>query len=101
MSEKKMPALPEPDARGQFSGLACIAYTAKTVERIRAEAVEFGRQHERERLEPLRVAVEAHDRMCEKYENGDHEEYTVLVAHLDIARVKAVDAARALLEQTE
>ena len=67
---------------------------------VAREAARYFAERERERLKPLRVAVEAHDRMCEKYENGDHEEFTVLVAHLDIARVKAVDAARTLLENT-
>ena len=65
MSEQKMPALPEPDWREQvYTGNGNYEvfeyHTAETVERIQREAYESGRQHERERLEPLRVAVEAY-----------------------------------------
>lgn len=91
MSEQKMPALPEPDARGPFSGLACIAYTTKAVERIRAEAVEFGRQQERERLEPLRVAVEA---LNAAMSVGSASGYREGIANVE-------REVRTLLEQTE
>ena len=55
MSEQKIPALPDAD---DF-GCGDLYWNQDSVERIQREAYKAGRQHERERLEPLRVAVEA------------------------------------------
>lgn len=80
MGEQKMPALPDAD------DFCCgeLYWNQDSVERIRAEAVEFGRQQERERLEPLRMAVEGY--------MDDPSYYW---------RKLVLEAARTLLEQPE
>lgn len=77
MSEQKMPALPEFTIFGRY-----------VVERIQREAYEAGRQQERERLEPLRVAVEA-------------AKATRYGAPAMLALERVFNTARNLLEQTE
>lgn len=88
MSEQKMPALPEPDeattADYDFPETYYGVYSRELVERIRAEAIEFGRQQERERLEPLRVAMDGY--------RDDPSYYW---------RKLVLEAARNLLEKTE
>lgn len=93
MSEQKMPALPERDFDGP-DGVA--GYYAPAMRQAIREAIEFGRQQERERLEPLRVAVEAERAASEGYVLGD-----VNRADLFKARVAVQKAVRTLLEQTE
>lgn len=99
MSEQKMPALP---LREMWTGDVWDA-----IDRHRRAAYDDGfadgRQQERERLEPLRVAVEALSKADKVvaavvYLGGDAK------VHLRAAAVeteRVLSAARTLLEQTE
>ena len=86
MSEQKMPALPERDFDGP-DGVA--GYYASSVRQAIREAIEYGRQQERERLEPLRGALEAADGVA------------LSCDHRLLLNAAVFSTARTLLEQTE
>lgn len=95
MSEQKMPAFYS-NTHGHLPVVSI--FTAEEIERIRAEAIEFGRQQERERLEPLRVAVEVEALAVERDREAQTPESLEAVLEASDAIMKA---ARNLLEQPE
>lgn len=99
MSEQKMPALPELgiDTAAHY-GPRIRGYTVEQTERIQREAYKAGRQQERERLEPLRVAVEAARAAARKHlASATDDDFKALLK----ANGTVVSAVVTLLEQAE